>query len=88
MVLWLDLIKGSDKARPDLVFITDGQAPPLSFQKEWEETKRRLTVKCFGVFVGSYGGSDQSVLREIADDVRTVADLTDVQQVRDIMRQS
>jgi len=28
------------------------------------------------------------VLAEIADDVRTVADLTDVQQVRDIMRQS
>lgn len=82
----LDLIKKSDKKRPDVVFITDGQAPALTFLKEWDETRAKLTVKCFGVYVG-YGGGGR-VLAEIADDVRTVADLTDVQQVRDIMRQS
>ncbi len=87
----MELIKGSEKSRPDLVFVTDGEAAPLTFQKEWEETRKRLSVKCFGIYVSSggwMGANGVSVLQQIADDVRTVADLTDVQQVRDIMRQS
>lgn len=84
----LDLIKKSDKHRPDVVFITDGQAALPSFIDEWDETRRRLTAKCYGIFVSSYGGSSPAILQRIADDVRTVADLTDVNQARDIMRQS
>jgi uncharacterized protein with von Willebrand factor type A (vWA) domain len=84
----LDLIRASDKARPDIVFITDGQAPVPAFIDEWTESRRRLTAKCFGIYVTSGHGGMPAVLAQIADDLRTVADLTDVQQVRDIMRQS
>ena len=48
--------------------------------------RRRLSAKCFGIFVSSYGGTWPPVLNEIADDVRTIGDLTDASQVRDIMR--
>lgn len=85
----LDLIVGAELARPDIVFITDGDAPMLQFQAEWNTQRRRLSAKCFGIYVSSYGeGRPPATLSLIADDVRTIHDLTDADQVRDIMRHS
>jgi len=84
----LDLVKASTLHKPDIVFVTDGEAPAISFQDEWMETRNRLAVRCYGIYVSSgYGGRPAS-LQQIADNVRTVADLTDVTQAADIMRQA
>ena len=82
----LEHVVASDKARPDVVFVTDGQAPIPPFIEEWRTTMQRLSARCYGVYVTSGSGGAPAVIAQIADNVRTVTDLTDVHQVRDIMR--
>lgn len=80
----LDIIQAAGKEKPDIVFITDGEAAQISFLDEWRTTRERLSVKCFGIFVGAHGGLE--TISALADNVRGVLDLTDVTQVADIMR--
>jgi len=84
----LDIVKESSTSRPDIVFITDGDGGNISFLDEWNETRKRLSVHVYGVYVTSGWGGRPDMLAKLSDDVRTVADLTDVSQVRDIMRQT
>jgi len=84
----LSLVQQASLHKPDIVFITDGDAAPISFQEEWDETRKRLGVRCYGIFVTSGHGGRPAQLQQIADNVRTVSDLTDVTQATDIMRQA
>lgn len=84
--LALDIIAESGKERPDVVFITDGEAPTPNFIDDWHATVERLSVKVFGIFVSSFGGHGINALRTIAPDTRLVGDLLDVVQVEDILR--
>lgn len=54
-----------DMARPDVVFITDGQAPVTEeFVKEWHAQLERLDARCYGIQVGGAEASD--VLRALS----------------------
>lgn len=71
------------KDKPDIVFITDGQAAlDKKFLKKWQDTMSRMDAKTFGVWVSHYMGDSAppSVLSQICDDVRQMSDLKDVTQ--------
>jgi len=83
----LDLAIAAGKERPDIVFITDGVAGSLPFLEEWRQVRHELSIRCYGIFVATGGyGLPSEVLEEIADDVRTIADVTNTSQVADILR--
>jgi uncharacterized protein with von Willebrand factor type A (vWA) domain len=84
----MELLAGTEDKRPDVVFVTDGQAPLPPFIDEWNAHRQRLSARAYGIFVTSGSGGMPAALAAMTDDIRTVADLTDVSQVRDIMRQS
>lgn len=85
----MELIDVTGKKRPDVIFITDGEASTPEFINEWVALKKSLDVTCYGIQIDNYyGGMSLDALTLIADDVRTVKDLTDPHQVKDIIRQS
>lgn len=81
----LDLIQHADLVKPDVVFITDGQAPELRFLEEWKRERARLSVRCHAIFLGNtIAGRDR--LEDLADTVRAISDITDVTAVADVLR--
>lgn len=80
----LDIVTEAGKEKPDIVICTDGNAPTVSFLKEWRTTRDKLSVKCHAIFLGH--APKISGLLELADSVRGISDITDVTAVGDILR--
>lgn len=78
------------KMKGDIVFITDDQCNvSTEWMKKYRTAKERLGFRTFGISIGgSQGGGyfREDVLEAVSDNVRTVADLTDVAQVRDVFQ--
>lgn len=73
------------RARPDIVFITDGEfTVPSQFKTDWQEAREEVGVKCYGIQVG---GKPTSDMRKIVDRVLQVDRLTaDPAGVKDLFR--
>jgi len=84
----MEIVVEADTHRPDLVLVTDGSAPVPGFIDTWNATRQKLGVRAYGIFVSSAGLGMPRQLAVMTDNIRTVRDLTDVSQVRDILRQS
>lgn len=74
------------KPKPDVVFVTDDayHSVDTEFAKEWNRIKELTDMRCYGILVGSPGRS--GALDAVADNVRTIEDLTNLESVRDIFR--
>ncbi len=75
-----------NKPKPDVVFITDeeyGQLPE-EFVKRWRAAKDRLDMRCFGIGVPNVRSN--GALNALSDDVRSLSDMTNVEQVADLFR--
>lgn len=83
LVAATEIIQSYDLERPDVVFITDGDAPAPMARHEWKLLRDRLSVVCHGIQIE---GRPTGVLEEISTSVRSVTDLLDVTQVADILR--
>lgn len=81
----LDLVIAAGKNKPDIVFITDGDAPLPTFLKEWHLVLDRLAAKCFGIYISAGSRGAPATLSKITSDVRTISDLTNIHQTRDIL---
>lgn len=72
----LDVIDGygPDKPKPDVVFVTDDQGQlPEAFMQRWNRVRDRHSLRCFGIAIGT---AVSGVLNAVADNVRSVTDLT------------
>jgi uncharacterized protein with von Willebrand factor type A (vWA) domain len=75
---------GAARQHGDIVFITDGECSVTEdWMRGWRETKTRLDFRVFGISVAQRPGP---VLEALADNVRTVDDLTDPDTSRDLFR--
>lgn len=77
------------KMKGDIVFITDDACGvSTDWMSKFRKAKDRLGFRVFGISIGGDGGGyyREDVLEAISDNVRNVADLTDVQQVRDVFQ--
>ena len=75
-----------DKPKPDVVFVTDEEygSLPEDFVKRWHDAKRRLDMHCYGIGVPTVHGN--GALNALADNVRSLKDMTNVEQVADLFR--
>jgi len=83
----LELLAGAD-TRPDVVLITDGLAPVPQNLSDWRTTCQRMSVRSWGIFASAAAVEPQGLnfLSTVADDVRLVTDLLNINQVADILR--
>lgn len=71
------------KPKADVVLISDGYAPIGNvFAAEWAEAKARIGFRCFGVAVNS---RVPAVFDRIADNSRSIEDLSDVGSMNDVL---
>lgn len=66
-----------DGKRPDIVFITDDDyfGADDAFMREWNKTKDKYDLRCFGIAMG--GAGTGGMLEAVSDNVRSVTDMTD-----------
>ncbi|GAB3977404.1 VWA domain-containing protein [Actinoallomurus acanthiterrae] len=76
--------KAAGHQHGDIVFITDGICDvPAKWIRSWQERKRRLGFRVFGVAIGHHPGS---ALKALSDDLRSVTDLADPGTAREMFR--
>ncbi|MFI8203275.1 VWA domain-containing protein [Streptomyces sp. NPDC085937] len=79
----------TSRARGDIVLITDDACEVSeNWTRLWNEIKRRLDFRLFGVAVAApdTATASGSVLESLCDNLRTVDDLTDVHTTADLFR--
>ncbi|GGU05987.1 VWA domain-containing protein [Streptomyces coeruleorubidus] len=78
----------TSRGRGDIVMITDDDCGVTEeWMRGWNEAKRRLGFRVFGVVVGAPRvGEAGSVLEALCDNLRSVEDLTDVHAAADLFR--
>jgi uncharacterized protein with von Willebrand factor type A (vWA) domain len=78
----------TDRTRGDIVMITDDDCGVTEeWTRRWNEAKRRLGFRVFGVVIGSpRAAAADSVLEALCDNLRSIEDLTDVQAAADLFR--
>lgn len=79
----------SGRPKADIVFLTDGAAElSEDWVRAWRRTKHRLGFRCYGVQLPTDGGpwAEAGVLEDICDDVRAIADLSDVHGTAGLFR--
>ncbi|MET9682957.1 VWA domain-containing protein [Streptomyces coeruleorubidus] len=78
----------TSRGRGDIVMITDDDCGVTEeWMRGWNEAKRRLGFRVFGVVVGAPRvGEAGSALEALCDNLRSVEDLTDVQVAADLFR--
>ncbi|MGW1813669.1 VWA domain-containing protein [Streptomyces sp. NPDC002125] len=76
------------RARGDIVMITDDECGVTEeWMRGWNDSKRRLGFRVFGVTVGAPGAAAAgSVLEALCDNLRSVEDFTDVHVAADLFR--
>lgn len=76
------------RARGDIVMITDDECGVTEeWTRGWNEAKRRLGFRVFGVAVGAPLAAEAgSVLEALSDNLRSVEDFTDVHAAADLFR--
>ncbi|MFE4692709.1 VWA domain-containing protein [Streptomyces sp. NPDC056749] len=88
MELLREEFDGAGGARGDIVMITDDECEVgEAWMRSWNEAKRRLDFRVFGVAVGAPRATEAgSVLDALCDNLRSVEDLTDVHGAADLFR--
>ncbi|MEV5168646.1 VWA domain-containing protein [Streptomyces werraensis] len=79
----------ASRARGDIVLITDDACEVSeTWTRLWNEIKRRLDFRLFGIAIATPGTATASgsVLESLCDNLRTVDDLTDVHTTADLFR--
>ncbi|MER6819211.1 VWA domain-containing protein [Streptomyces cellulosae] len=79
----------ASRARGDIVLITDDAcAVSENWTRLWNEIKRRLDFRLFGIAIATpdTATASGSVLESLCDNLRTVDDLTDVHTTADLFR--
>ncbi|MFJ9996438.1 VWA domain-containing protein [Streptomyces werraensis] len=79
----------ASRARGDIVLITDDACEvSATWTRLWNEIKRRLDFRLFGIAIATPGTATASgsVLESLCDNLRTVDDLTDVHRAADLFR--
>ncbi|MEZ0160504.1 VWA domain-containing protein [Streptomyces griseorubens] len=79
----------ASRARGDIVLITDDACEVSeNWTRLWNEIKRRLDFRLFGVAIATpdTATASGSVLESLCDNLRTVDDLTDVHTTADLFR--
>ncbi|MFC8037618.1 VWA domain-containing protein, partial [Streptomyces griseoincarnatus] len=79
----------ASRARGDIVLITDDACEVSeNWTRLWNEIKRRLDFRLFGIAIATPGTATASgsVLESLCDNLRTVDDLTDVHTTADLFR--
>ncbi|MFI6289041.1 VWA domain-containing protein [Streptomyces sp. NPDC051018] len=76
------------RARGDIVLITDDECGVTEeWMRGWNEAKRRLGFRVFGVAIGAPTAAGAvSVLEALCDNLRSIEDLTDVHAAADLFR--
>ncbi|MFI0819940.1 VWA domain-containing protein [Streptomyces sp. NPDC021098] len=76
------------RRRGDIVMITDDECGVTEeWMRGWNEAKRALGFRVFGVAVGAVGvAGEGSVLEALCDNLRVVEDFTDVHVAADLFR--
>ncbi|MGW0781262.1 VWA domain-containing protein [Streptomyces sp. NPDC002913] len=76
------------RTRGDIVMITDDECGVTEeWTRGWNDSKRRLGFRVFGVAVGAPGAAETgSVLEALCDNLRSVEDFTDVHAAADLFR--
>lgn len=74
-----------NKPKPDVVFITDDQCKVSDdFVTQWRAAKDKTDMRCYAIALGD---ASMGALPKLADDVRGLTDMTNVDQVSDLFRQ-
>ncbi len=78
----------TSRSRGDIVLITDDDCGVTAeWMRSWNERKRRLGFRVFGVAVGApRAAAADSVLDALCDNLRSIEDLTDVHAAADLFR--
>ncbi|MET8473446.1 VWA domain-containing protein [Streptomyces sp. NPDC006422] len=76
------------RARGDIVLLTDDDCGVTEeWTRDWNEAKRRLGFRVFGLAVGApRAAREDSVLDALCDNLRSVEDFTDVHAAADLFR--
>lgn len=76
------------RTRGDIVMITDDECGVTEeWMRGWNDSKRRLGFRVFGVAVGAPDAAEAgSVLEALCDNLRSVEDFTDVHAAADLFR--
>lgn len=76
------------RARGDIVILTDDEcAVTAEWRRDWDDARRRLGFRLFGLAVGAPDAAGSgSVLEALCDDLRSVEDLTDVHAAAGLFR--
>ncbi|MFJ1748410.1 VWA domain-containing protein [Streptomyces sp. NPDC088116] len=76
------------RARGDIVMITDDECGVTEeWMRGWNDTKRLLGFRVFGVAIGAPRATEAgSVLEALCDNLRSIDDLTDVHAAADLFR--
>ncbi|MFM9368420.1 VWA domain-containing protein [Streptomyces sp. Da 82-17] len=76
------------RTRGDIVMLTDDECDVTEeWMRGWNDAKRRLGFRVFGLAVGAPRAADTgSVLEALCDNLRAIEDLTDVHTARDLFR--
>ncbi|MEU4891163.1 VWA domain-containing protein [Streptomyces sp. NPDC044780] len=76
------------RARGDIVMITDDECGVTEeWMRGWNDAKRRLGFRVFGVAIGAPRAAGAgSVLEALCDNLRSIEDLTDVHAAADLFR--
>ena len=72
------------KAKADIAFITDDDGHVSeAFMRDYLRAKEKVGIRTFGFAVGCQAGN---TLTAVSDNVRSLADLSDTSEVRDVFR--
>lgn len=76
--------KDTELRRADIVFITDGEAsPPATFVADYQEWRQSRDVRVWGIAIAH---QPSAALSAVSDNVRSVYDFADVEQMTDLLR--
>lgn len=84
----LDIIEEAHdegRSKPDILFVTDDAYCDLDpeFVERWSKVKAKTSLKCYGVLIGA---PSSGALDAVSDNVRSIEDLSTVENMRDVFR--